>query len=129
MIYNVALISRAQQSDSVICVCVCIHFIFFSCMIYPRMLRIVPCSLQRELVSYPFYMLFVSADPKLPLHPASTPPPLAASLFSVRSLSLFPFWATPAAHGSTQARGQIRAAAANLHQQLTATQDPATPDP
>ena len=48
-------------------------FTFFSIMIYLKILNIVPYTM--ELIVYPFYTKqYASADPKLPLHPSSTPP-------------------------------------------------------
>ena len=41
LIYNVGLISAEQQSDSVIHV-----YMFFSIVVYQRMLVIVPCAIQ-----------------------------------------------------------------------------------
>ena len=43
--YDVVLISAVQQSDSVICIHM-FFLIFFSIMIYPRALNVVPCALQ-----------------------------------------------------------------------------------
>ena len=45
LIYNVVLISAVQQSDSVIHIYT-FFFIFFSIMLYPRVLNIVPCAIQ-----------------------------------------------------------------------------------
>ena len=42
LIYNVVLISAVQQSDSVIHIYT-FFFIFFSIMVYHRILNIVPC--------------------------------------------------------------------------------------
>ena len=39
-----------QQSDSVIHI---FFFIFFSTMVYHRILNIVPCAIQKDLVPYP----------------------------------------------------------------------------
>ena len=44
LIYNVVLISAVQQIDSVIYIY--IYFIFFSIMVYHRILNIVPCAIQ-----------------------------------------------------------------------------------
>ena len=42
-------------------------------MVYPRILNIVPCALQQDLIAYPFSIQqFVSANPNLPLHPTTT---------------------------------------------------------
>ena len=39
-------------------------------MVYHRMLNIVPCALQQDLVVYPFFIYyFASTKPKLPIHP------------------------------------------------------------
>ena len=45
LIYNVVLVSGVQQSDSVIHIYT-FFFIFFSIMVYRRMLNIVPCVMQ-----------------------------------------------------------------------------------
>ena len=62
------LISDVQQSDSVIH----IHeflLISFSIMIFHRILNMVPCAIQWDLVVYHFYVhYFASSDPKFPLH-------------------------------------------------------------
>ena len=59
-------------------------------MVYHRILNIVPCAIQWDLVVYPFSLYFASANLILPIHPSTTPlSPLAAtSLFSM-SVSLF----------------------------------------
>ena len=45
-----------QQSDSVIRIYIYIlFFIFFPVMIYYRILNIVPCAIQQDLVVYPIY--------------------------------------------------------------------------
>ena len=44
LVYNVVLISAVQQSDSVI-LTYTFFFIFFSIMIYHRILNIVPCAI------------------------------------------------------------------------------------
>ena len=49
LIYNVVLISAVQQSDSVIWT---LFFIFFSIMVDHRILNIVPCAIQQDLVVY-----------------------------------------------------------------------------
>ena len=47
LIYNVVLISAVQQSDSVIHIYIyTFFFIFFSMMVYHRILNIVPCAIQ-----------------------------------------------------------------------------------
>ena len=53
MIYNVVLISAVQQSDSVIHIYT-FFFIFFVIMVYPRVLNIVPCAIESDIVVYPF---------------------------------------------------------------------------
>ena len=53
MIYDVVLISALQPSDSVIPICT-FFFIFFPIKVYPRILNIVPCAIQWDLVVYPF---------------------------------------------------------------------------
>ena len=69
--------------------CVCVY-IFFSIIIYYRILDIVPCAQQQDLAVYPFYIeQFVSANPRLLIFPSPTPFPLwYLSLFSM-SVSLF----------------------------------------
>ena len=59
--YNAMLISTVQQNDSVIyiyvCVCVYIYiYTFFSILAYHRILNIVPCAIQKDLVVYPSYI-------------------------------------------------------------------------
>ena len=52
LIYHVVPTSAVQQSDSVY---IYIHFfMFFSIMVYPRRLDIVPCAIQQDLIVYPF---------------------------------------------------------------------------
>ena len=46
------LISGVQQSDSVISIYI---FIFFSIRVYDKILNIVACAIQSDLVIYPFY--------------------------------------------------------------------------
>ena len=55
-IYNIVLISGVQQSDSYIYVCIYIYFfLFFSIMIYHRILNIILCAIHKQdLVAYPF---------------------------------------------------------------------------
>ena len=51
--------------------------IFFSILVYHRMLNIVPCAIQQDLVVYSFSVKYLaSADPKLPIHPSPAPLPL-----------------------------------------------------
>ena len=56
--------------------CVCIHpffFIFFFIVVYHRILNIIPCAIQKDLVIYLFYIYqFVSANPKLPIQLSPT---------------------------------------------------------
>ena len=49
LIYNVVLVSAVQQSDSLIHIYIYI-FIYFSIMVYQRILNIVPCAIQWDLV-------------------------------------------------------------------------------
>ena len=75
MIYNVVLVSGVQKGDSVIHLYT-FFFIFFSIMVYHRILNIVSCAIWKDLV-YPFYVYqFASANPKLPIHPSPPPPSL-----------------------------------------------------
>ena len=63
-----------------------IFFIFFSSMVYYRILNIVPRDTQYELVVCTSYIYqFASANPKLPTHPS---PSLvtASSLFSMSTI-------------------------------------------
>ena len=45
MIYSVVLISVIKESDSIIYVCIHSFFVFFSIMVYLRILNIVPCAI------------------------------------------------------------------------------------
>ena len=56
LIHNVVLISVVQQSDSVIHIQYPFFFIFFSVMVYPGILNIVPGAIQHDFVVYPFYL-------------------------------------------------------------------------
>ena len=48
-------------------------FIMVSILVYHRMLNIVPCAIQQDLVVYSFSVKYLaSADPKLPIHPFPT---------------------------------------------------------
>ena len=77
LIYNVVLITAIQQSDSVIHIYTVFFKIFFSIMVYHRILNIVPCAIQQDLVVYPFYIYkLTSADSNLPLHSSPNPRPL-----------------------------------------------------
>ena len=52
-----------------------LFFILFSIMVCHKILNIIPCAIQQDLVVYPSYIYqFVYANPKLPIHPSSTPP-------------------------------------------------------
>ena len=52
-------------------------FIYFSMTVYHRVLNIVSCALQEDLVVYPSYIQqFASANPKLPVLPSLTSLPL-----------------------------------------------------
>ena len=53
--YNVMLVSAVQQNDSVIHMCA-LFFVFFSIMVYHKILNIVPCVIQPDLVVYPFHI-------------------------------------------------------------------------
>ena len=71
LIYSV--ISAVQQNNSVIHTYT-FFFMFFSIMVHPRILNIVPYTIQ-DLV-HPIYMSqFAFTNPKLPVHPRPTPPP------------------------------------------------------
>ena len=61
LIYSVVLISTVEQRDSVIYIYIYVYthtffFIFFSIMVYHRVLNIVPCAIQEDLVAHPFYI-------------------------------------------------------------------------
>ena len=49
--YNVVLISAGQQGDSIIHIHT-FFFIFFHTMVYLRVLNIVPCAIQYDLVIF-----------------------------------------------------------------------------
>ena len=53
LIYNITLISAVEQSDSVSHMYIYILFHIFCIMIYHRILNIVPCAIQKDLVVYP----------------------------------------------------------------------------
>ena len=67
-------------------------FIFFSTMVYHRILNIAPCAIQWDLVVYTFCIYqFASGKPNLPLPPSPSLSPLAnTNLFSM-SMILFLF--------------------------------------
>ena len=47
--------------------------IMVSILVYHRMLNIVPCTIQQDLVVYSFSVKYLAfADPKLPIHPFPT---------------------------------------------------------
>ena len=74
--YSAVLISAGLQCDSIIHTYT-YFFIFFSIMVYYRILSIVPCAIQSDFVVYPSYIYwFASAIYKLPIHPSPTFPPL-----------------------------------------------------
>ena len=58
--YNAMLISTVQQNDSVIYILyiyIYTFFVtFFSILVYHRILNIVPCAIQKDLVVYPSYI-------------------------------------------------------------------------
>ena len=92
LIYSVVLISAVQQSDSFIHIYIYSFLIFFSIVVYPRKLDIVPWLYSRTL-------LFIHSKcnslhlptPNSQSIPLPPPPPLATtSLFSV-SVNLFLF--------------------------------------
>ena len=65
--------------------------IFFSIMVYHRILNIVPCTIV-DLIVHPFYIYqFASANPKLPIHPSPTPLPLTTTWLFSMSMILFLF--------------------------------------
>ena len=66
--------------------------IFFSIIVCQKILNMVPCAIQQDLVVYPFYIQqFLSANPKLLIYPPPHLSPLVTiSLFSV-FMSLFLF--------------------------------------
>ena len=58
-------------------------FIFFSIMVYPRILNIVPCDTQWDHVFYPLYVKELACThPEPPVHPSPTPAPLATTVCS-----------------------------------------------
>lgn len=58
--------------------------VFFSAMVYLRILNVAPCALQQDLVVYPSWMwhLFAPSNPKLPVHPSPPAPHLLATILS-----------------------------------------------
>ena len=69
--YTSLYILYIHSLDMFVCVCVYIYiYIFFSITVYHRILNIVLCAIQEDLVIYPFCILkLTSANPNLPLHP------------------------------------------------------------
>ena len=55
LIYNVVLVSDVEKSDSVTYMYM-FFFVFFSIIVYHRILNVVTCSIQQDLVAYPFYV-------------------------------------------------------------------------
>ena len=55
LICSVVLISTAQESDSVIHIHIYILHIFFSIMVYHRILNTAPCAIQKGLLVYLFF--------------------------------------------------------------------------
>ena len=85
--YNIVLISAVQRSDSVIHIY--ILFIFFSIMVYHKMLNMVPCAVGQDMLFIhsghnSLHLLVPNSQPNLPFCWQSL------SLFS-RSVSLFLF--------------------------------------
>ena len=85
--YNIVLISAVQRSDSVIHIY--ILFIFFSIMVYHKMLNMVPCAVGQDMLfshsgHNSLHLLVPNSQPNLPFCWQSL------SLFS-RSVSLFLF--------------------------------------
>ena len=75
--------------------------IFFSIMVYYRIMNVVPCVTQQDLVVYPFSIhSFATVNPKLPVLPFPTSSHLATtSLFSM-SVSYIVFFPVPPTHWS-----------------------------
>ena len=80
LIYNVVLISAVQQSDSVTHIYIFL-FVFFSIMVYHRILSTVPCAIQQDLVVYPSYTSLHLLIP----NSQSIPPPLPLPLGNHKS--------------------------------------------
>ena len=87
MLYYFQLYSKVTQLYKY----VCIFVIFFSIMVYYRILNIVFCVTQKDLVCLFSMYYFASANLKLPLHPCPTPSPLATTSLYSMSVSLFLF--------------------------------------
>ena len=89
MIHNAALVSTAEWSDSVIQIHT-FFFVFFSILVYHRILNLVACAIQEDLVVYPPHARqFASANPQLPVRPFPSPSLLLAPLANTR---LFSMW-------------------------------------
>ena len=58
LIYNFVLASGVQQSDSDIHIYT-FFFIFFSIMVYHRILNIVPCAIQQDIVFFLLVIYFI----------------------------------------------------------------------
>ena len=88
LIYNVVSISAVQQGDSVIHRDI-LFFIFFSIMVYPRRLDIVPCAIDRTLLfihsKCNSLHLLTPNSLSIPVH---TPSLATTSLFSSSKSSL-----------------------------------------
>ena len=84
------LISAIQQSDSVMHIYTfCSHF---PIMVYHRILNVVLCALQKDLVVYPSCIeQFASAKLGLPVQPSLSPSPLASTSLFSKFVSLFMF--------------------------------------
>ena len=75
LLHNIVLVFSIQQSDSVLYI-----FMFLSIMIYYRMLNILPCALQQDLVVYPFILYIIDFIWKSQTpNPASAIPHLATT--------------------------------------------------
>ena len=81
LIHSVVLISDVQQSDAVIRIYTFL-FILLSIKVDDRMLNIVPCVIQQDLVVYPSYVLtFASTNPDLQILPPPPSPLATTGLF------------------------------------------------
>ena len=75
LIYHIVLVSTVHQSDSLMRIYT-LFSIFFSIIVYHRVLTLLPCAVQEALVVYPVYtQWFASANPKLPFQPSPKPSP------------------------------------------------------
>ena len=77
-----------------ICIYIYTFFIFFSIMVYHRIVNIVRSAIQQDLVVYPFYICqFASTNPKLPFnYSLPTCPPFFPSV--LQSCCLLGFLST-----------------------------------